>query len=296
MKLLFSTIVGDFVTDDKYTILEHVRHEQLKNNRDAQPANQSQQRAFRAVLKKAGLFRQYHDQNKNHVIEMLRTLPPQDALVNHAINNFTELNEAANMLVKRCREWYGLYVPEAAYYIKDNEMFIKKICEKSKSALLKEMSNTQSMGIELAPQDVDEILLLAQQIRQLYELRTAHERYLGTVLSKYCPNMDEICGTTIAAQLIEKAGSLKRLALLPSSTIQLLGAEKALFRHLTRKARSPKHGLIANHPFVAGADRKNKGKAARALADKISMCARLDYFKGEFLAPQLKKELEKKFQ
>ena len=295
MKLLFSTLIGAFVTDDNLRIIEHGSKDQLvKNHRDAQAANAIQQRAFRAVLKKSNLFQQYHVEARQHAIHTIRTLPPQDSLINHAINSFSELNEAANMLVKRCREWYGLYAPEAAHDLYDNELFITKICEKNRNALLKELQVEQSMGVELAQTDVDEILALAHQIKQMYHLRTMHEEYLASMMKRYCPNTNELCGTTIAAQLIEKAGSLKRLALLPSSTIQLLGAEKALFRHITRGARSPKHGFIINHPLVSKADRKGKGKAARALADKISMCARLDYFKGEYLAPQLLKELEEK--
>ena len=82
--------------------------------------------------------------------------------------------------------------------------------------------------------------------------------------------------------------------MLPASTIQLLGAEKALFRHIKTNAKSPKHGIIINHQFVQKAQRKNKGKAARILADKLSLCARLDYFKGEFKGEEYKKELERK--
>ncbi|MFC1801226.1 C/D box methylation guide ribonucleoprotein complex aNOP56 subunit, partial [Nanoarchaeota archaeon] len=110
---------------------------------------------------------------------------------------------------------------------------------------------------------------------------------------KYCPNLLELCGSTIGSGLIELAGSLKRLATFPSSTVQLLGAEKALFRHIRTGARSPKHGLILQHPLVQNA--KEKGKAARALADKISLASRLDFFKGEFKAKEMRKELEKKF-
>ena len=116
-----------------------------------------------------------------------------------------------------------------------------------------------------------------------------------SVMEKYCPNLLELAGVTIGAGLIELAKGLKHLALLPASTVQLLGAEKALFRHIKTGSRSPKHGIIINHPFVQSAGRELKGKAARMLADKLSLCARLDYFKGEFLAPMMKKELEAKF-
>jgi len=113
-------------------------------------------------------------------------------------------------------------------------------------------------------------------------------------MKKYCPNLLELGGITISAKLIELGRSVKHLAMLPASTIQLLGAEKALFRHIKMGNKSPKHGVIINHPIVQKAGRKEKGKAARMLADKLSLCARLDFFKGEFKAKEYREELEKK--
>jgi len=95
------------------------------------------------------------------------------------------------------------------------------------------------------------------------------------------------------AKLIALAGNLKKLVEFPSSTIQLLGAEKALFRHMRTGAKAPKHGIIHEHPIVSKA--KEKGKAARAVADKISLAVKVDYFKGKFIGDKLRKELEEKF-
>ena len=115
-------------------------------------------------------------------------------------------------------------------------------------------------------------------------------------MTKYCPNLLELAGATIAARLIELGKGLKHLALLPASTVQLLGAEKALFRHLKTGSRSPKYGVIINHPLIQKAPRDKRGKAARMLADKLSLCARLDFFKGEFKALDYRIELEGKLQ
>ena len=218
-------------------------------------------------------------------------------MINHAINNVAEIDKVTNILVKRCREWYALHCPEAEHEFTDHAFFIGVILEKDKATLLKELKlkKEDSMGADLSEPDLKQVLLLAEEIQRLSILREKHLAYLDVLTKKYCPNMQELCGTAIAAKLIEMVGSLKRLALLPSSTIQLLGAEKALFRHLTRKAKSPKHGIIVNHPVVQNAKREDKGKSARALADKISLCARLDYFKGEFKAKEYKEELEKRF-
>ena len=106
------------------------------------------------------------------------------------------------------------------------------------------------------------------------------------------PNFHYIAGPLIGAKLLEHAGSVKKLVEMPSSTIQLLGAEKALFRHITKGTKSPKHGLIINHPIVQKA--KDKGKASRLLADKLSIAIRIDYFKGEFKADKLLEEIKKK--
>jgi nucleolar protein 56 len=230
-------------------------------------------------------------------IEAIRKSVNEDSLINHTISNIGELDKVANLLVKRLREWFSLELPELDRSIQDHEVFIRQILEKNRNQLLKELKLTEneSMGAKLEKKDHDEIVLLAKQIQQLHALRDQHISYLENVMKGYCPNMLEMCGTTIAASLIEHAGSLKRLASFPSSTVQLLGAEKALFRHLTKKSKPPKYGLIINHPIVTNADKDRKGKAARALADKISMAARLDYFKGEFKAKELKEDLERRF-
>ena len=246
---------------------------------------------------KPDVQRKYREENLKETIKAVRESVNEDDIINHATNNIAELDKVANILVKRCREWYALYCPEAEHEFTDHAMFIDLILKMDKAQLLKELKlkKEESMGADLKEPDLKQIMLLAEEIKQMHILREKHLAYLDTVTKNYCPNMQELCGTTIAAKLIEKVGSLKRLALLPSSTIQLLGAEKALFRHLTRKAKSPKHGLIVNHPIVQKVRKEDKGKAARALADKISLAARLDYFKGEFKADKMKKELEERF-
>ncbi|HII72111.1 TPA: C/D box methylation guide ribonucleoprotein complex aNOP56 subunit, partial [Candidatus Woesearchaeota archaeon] len=87
----------------------------------------------------------------------------------------------------------------------------------------------------------------------------------------------------------------EKMALMPASTIQLLGAEKALFRHMTTGAKPPKFGVIINHPLVTKAKKPDKGKVARTMADKISLAAKIDFFKGEFKGDDLRKELEERF-
>ncbi|MEK6939373.1 MAG: C/D box methylation guide ribonucleoprotein complex aNOP56 subunit, partial [Nanoarchaeota archaeon] len=199
-----------------------------------------------------------------------------------------ELDKIANTMSKRLREWYSLYYPELSEQIENHEKYVELVLEQERES--------ESFGADLSESDLEEMKLLAGRILSIYALRKQHELYLEKIMTKYCPNLLELAGATIAARLIELGKGLKHLAMLPASTVQLLGAEKALFRHLKTGSRSPKYGVIINHPFIQNAPLDKKGKAARMLADKLSLCARLDFFKGEFKALDYRTELEAKLQ
>ena len=114
-------------------------------------------------------------------------------------------------------------------------------------------------------------------------------------MEKNCPNIAEVATPLLGAELIAEAGSLRRLSRVPGSTVQIFGAEKALFRHMKTGAKMPKHGIIIHHPLLAQSPYKLHGKVARALADKISIASKVDYFKGEFVGDKLKKAIISKF-
>jgi len=218
-----------------------------------------------------------------------------DTHIIQAINSIEELDKVCNTLVKRIREWYGYYYPELEHQIQDNETFIKLLLEKSKNEFMVESNQQISMGPDLDSKDLDTILTFARQVDDMYLQRSKLVTYIDNVMIKYCPNMYSLTGAIIGAKLLERARSLKHLAMLPSSTVQLLGAEKALFRHLRNKnIRPPKHGLILSHPLVMGARRDMRGTAARLFASKVSIAAKIDYFHGEFIGDKLLQELEKK--
>jgi nucleolar protein 56 len=240
-------------------------------------------------------FKEFYLRNALIARKAVRGSVSEDIMISQAISNITELDRTCNLLVKRLREWYGLYLPELSHQIASNDKFAELVVSKTKDELIKELNVEETMGAELKERDMLEILSLANQVISLYELRKMHETYLEEVMREVCPNILEMAGVTIGAKLLELGKGLKNLALLPASTIQLLGAEKALFRHIKTGARSPKYGVIINHPLIQKAKHEDKGKAARALADKLSMCARLDYFKGEFQAKEMRKKLEEKF-
>ena len=219
----------------------------------------------------------------------------EDNLIIHTIDNITEIDRVNNTLIKRLREWYSLYFPELDNKIESNDDFVSFVVQNNKEKLMKELKIKESMGAPLRKEDVAQILELAKQAFSLYELRDKHEKYLDKIMEKYCRNIKYLAGTLIAAKLLAQAGSLKKLMLFPASTIQMLGAEKALFRHITTGAKTPKYGIIMQHLVIQNAKKEDKGKAARTLADKLSIAAKIDYFKGDFMADKLKKEIEKKF-
>jgi nucleolar protein 56 len=230
---------------------------------------------------------------KRKVAESLRP----EYLIIQTVNNVDEIDKVVNNLAKRLREWYELYNPEFSKSIEAHEKFSEMIQKKTRKELLAElgMTEAESMGADIPKEDMKPILDLAEQISELYALRARHAEYIEKTMTKLMPNVTAMCGSMIGAKLLAVAGSLEKLALFPASTIQLLGAEKALFRHMKTGAKPPKFGIIINHPIVARTKPADKGKSARMLADKISIAAKIDFFKGEFRGDALRKEVEEKF-
>jgi len=309
MKYWFAHLLSGLVLDQNLKILEEVRFASLKEYSEAHTLESKLKKKYpdlqalpldkvsRVIehFKDKKFFSELYSRNAELSKQKVKASVSEDGLIIQAIANIKELDQVNNQLVKRLREWYSLYLPELSHKLESHEKFVEVVLAKKKEDLLRELKVKETMGAELEHKDVEEIFFLARQIEGLYQLRNQHEEYLRQVMKKYCPNLLELAGVTIGAKLMELGKGLKNLALLPASTIQLLGAEKALFRHLKTGSRSPKFGVIFAHPLIQNAPGKERGKVSRSLADKLSLCARLDYFKGEFKAPQFRKELEEKF-
>ena len=301
MNYIFSNILGTFVLDEKNTIIDSIMFKSLQEYQHKETTEAKLQskhhaqslpkeRLLQALLlfKDAKYYQDFYQKNLELTKAGLKNAVNEDNLIMQAIANINELDKISNTMSKRLREWYSLYYPELSEEIEDHEKYVGLVLEQERTK--------ESFGADLSEPDLEEMKLLAGRITSLYALRKQHEIYLEKIMTKYCPNLLELAGTTIAAGLIELGKGLKHLALLPASTVQLLGAEKALFRHLKTGSRSPKHGIIINHPLIQKAPRDKRGKAARMLADKLSLCARLDFFKGEFKALDYRIELERKLQ
>jgi len=170
---------------------------------------------------------------------------------------------------------------------------------------LDKLNETINM-LEEKLRDVEEVKIsdvteeFREDINRLKALRRRIEKEIEEVVTKIAPNLSEIAGPLITARLLEKAGSLERLAFLPGSKIQILGAEKSLYKALARmrrgkKAKTPKHGIIFLHPFIRTLPKRKRGKMARFMAAKLAIAARLDYFKGE-LEEGLAEEVKRKYE
>ncbi len=227
--------------------------------------------------------------------QLVKRSVSSDEMVLEASRSIKEFEKAINLLVKRLRTWYELYNPESSRAIFEHELFVAAILAKNKDALLADLKLTakESMGAAFSEHDLSPIRELAEQTRALMEQKERTKKYVSSLMERLYPNISAVATPLIAAELLAYAGSLRKLAMMPSSTIQLLGAEKALFKHLKNKAiKPPKHGVIVNHPLMSKVDFKKRGRLARVLADKISIATRLDYFKGEFKGEELLKQVE----
>ena len=235
----------------------------------------------------------------------------RDLIVAQAIQTLDDLDRTVNLFMGRLREWYGVHFPELDRLVEkhetyarlvmdlgERENFTAKALEKEdipqgKAEAIVQMAET-SMGADVSPKDLAQIQALGKDVLSLYNLRKSMENYLDNTMEEVARNIRALVGSLLGARLIAIAGSLRNLAMRPASTIQVLGAEKALFRSLKTGARPPKHGLIFQAALLHDAKRWQRGKIARALAGKLSIAARADAFGGNFIGDRLNKDLDRR--
>ncbi|MBS3814966.1 MAG: C/D box methylation guide ribonucleoprotein complex aNOP56 subunit [Hadesarchaea archaeon] len=243
--------------------------------------------------------------------ELRQEAAERDKIIIETVNTLVELDETINSLYGRIREWYGIHFPELEKHIYEHTQYFKLITElgprenftkenleelEIQEDVAEKISNytEESVGAEFDEVDINAIQNVVERINNLSETREEIENYLDDLMTQVAPNIQTIVGGTIGARLISLAGSLKKLSRMPSSTIQVLGAEKALFRSLQEGAKPPKHGVIYQYPEIRSAPRKLQGKISRALAGKLSIAARVDALSGKFVGDELKEELEER--
>ncbi|KAF7943668.1 uncharacterized protein EAE97_005739 [Botrytis byssoidea] len=215
-----------------------------------------------------------------------------DTMIVQAISLLDDLDKELNTYAMRVKEWYGWHFPEMGKIVNDNLAYARVILKVGMRVntsstdladILPEEIETAikaaaevSMGTEITQEDLDNIKLLAEQVVGFTEYRQQLSSYLSARMQAIAPNLTELVGDLVGARLIAHAGSLMNLAKSPASTIQILGAEKALFRALKTKHDTPKYGLIYHASLVGQATGKNKGKIARMLAAKAAIGLRVD--------------------
>lgn len=220
------------------------------------------------------------------IAKMKESSKSEDKHLIQAINSIDEIDESISKLIERIREWYALYFPEMDV-IKNNETYVRLIAEnKTKEKIIEAKPDVflidSDYDEEINQSDLDIMNNYANSIYELQKSRKSIENYIEDKMESLAPNLKLLVGASLGAKLISHAGGLKRLATYPSSTVQIMGAEKALFRHLKSGDRPPKYGLIYQHPQIRGAKWWNRGKIARMLASKISLACRKDIFTKDF--------------
>jgi len=215
-----------------------------------------------------------------------------DTMIVQAVSLLDDLDKELNNYIMRCREWYGWHFPELGKIITDNLAFVRTVevlgtrdLAKSTdlSGILPEEVEEKvkeaaeiSMGTEISEEDVINIKHLCQQVVDIQEYRAQLYEYLKNRMVAIAPNLTILVGELVGARLIAHAGSLMNLAKHPASTVQILGAEKALFKALKTKHDTPKYGLIYHAQMVGQASTKLKGKVSRMLAAKAALACRVD--------------------
>lgn len=237
----------------------------------------------------------------------------RDLVVAQAIQTLDDLDKTINLFMGRIREWYGIHFPELDRLLEKHETYARLVLnlgnrenfeseklveEEIPAAKAEQIAKIAeaSMGADLSETDLEQIQALCKHILSLYQLRQTLENYLEKTMEEVAPNTKAIVGSLLGARLIALAGGLTNLAKRPASTIQVLGAEKALFRSLKTGTRPPKHGIIFQHTYLHEAQRWHRGKIARALAGKVSIAARIDAFGGKYMGDELKADLEKRIE
>jgi nucleolar protein 56 len=236
-----------------------------------------------------------------------------DLHITQSINALDELDKIINTIGARMREWYGLHFPELDNLIQSLTAYAEIVSRSGVRANLTEeiLENAgiqnrkseiimdaakRSKGGDISPENLAIVKNLAEQVISQSELRRILSDHIEVSMDNVAPNVKELLTATVGARIIAKAGSLNKLAFMPSSTVQVLGAEKALFRSLKTGARPPKHGLLFQHPLIHSAPRWQRGKIARAVASKVAIAARIDLYrhggKDSSVSDRLKKRIE----
>ncbi|MBI4210370.1 MAG: NOP58 family protein [Candidatus Diapherotrites archaeon] len=238
----------------------------------------------------------------------------KDVHIIKAVNILEDLDPIANLLIEQLREWHAVHFPELNDLVHDNDTYAKLVAEignragftggKAVMEIVKDEALAEkiagavkgSMGAQASEKDIAEIKALALNCTNLRQEREYLAKYIEQEMNREMPNFTQIAGAIIGAKILAKAGGKKKLAFMPASTIQLIGAEKALFMHFRNNVPGPKYGYLFQHPLVKAARDDHKGRIARSIAAKLAIAARVDYFRGDSKTAEIGHGLEERAQ
>lgn len=241
----------------------------------------------------------FNDIASEKIRESVKT---NDVMIVETINSLEEIEDTSGKLIERLREWCTPYLPELDK-LHNHELYAKIIATYTSRESIIESGVLDNTHISLSPDynvDISEsdlgiIKSFANSVYSLYETKNDLENFVDSKIKEIAPNMYDVAGANLAAKLIAHTNGLENLAKLPSSTVQIIGAEKAIFRHLKTGENPPKHGLIFQHPSIRGSNWWVRGKLARTVASKITIAARKDAFSNDY-DPGLRVELDERIE
>jgi len=222
-----------------------------------------------------------------------------DNMIIQSISLLDQMDKDINTFSMRVREWYSWHFPELIKIVNDNILYARLVQvlqnrtnitrEEHYNAILEILGDEEktelilqaaksSMGYDIIDYDLKNITNFAERVANLATYRQDLSSYLHKKMMDISPNLTTLVGDIVGARLINRAGSLISLAKYPASTVQILGAEKALFRALKNRSQTPKYGLIYNSSFITRAKTRDKGRISRYLANKCVIASRIDAF------------------
>ena len=235
----------------------------------------------------------------------------RDLYAVQAVRAIDDIDKTINLFAGRVREWYGLHFPELDRIVEKHDTYARLVANLGLRSNFTEenlqregipedriqqiaSSARKSMGATFPEEDLEWLRSFCSDTLELMKFRERAETYVDEVMKQAAPNTTTMLGPLLTARLMSIAGGLENLAKMPASTMQVLGAEKALFRSLKTGARPPKHGVIFQYASIHQSPRWQRGKIARALSGKLAIAVRVDAFGGDNMGDKLTKDLEKK--
>ncbi len=217
-----------------------------------------------------------------------------DDLIAKLVNLIDEGEKAENSLFKAAYDAYFLYYPEAAAIISERDRFVETLSGGlERDVVCGRLGTTgESMGYDMSAEDAQILSVYLNELKNMSDMRTFAERHLDKTVADNYPNLAIFNVNMVIPRLITLGGGVKGLAFMPSSKVQILGAERTLFSRPGRREASPKYGVLFKHPLVEGAPQDKRGKIAKILAAKINLAAKIETFSENDQSAAIKKQLE----